>query len=134
MTARSACMPSTPWAAAKAGSSKSKWSIQARGSMAQLEGLIDWCRRFEGPEARRTVCQPGHLTRPLEPKRQGIVRRLLRKGGTDHSSPGNGNAVTAASILIPSGQRTRLLAGAFRRHDLDQRRKDHGAVPAQWCA
>ena len=22
-----------------------------------IEGLIDWCRRFEGPEARRTMCQ-----------------------------------------------------------------------------
>ena len=37
------------------------------GSTAQLEGLSDWCRRFESPEASWTMCQPGHLTRPLEP-------------------------------------------------------------------
>ena len=26
-------------------------------STAQLEGLIDWCGRFEGPKARWTMCQ-----------------------------------------------------------------------------
>jgi hypothetical protein len=59
----------------------------------------DWCRRFEGPEASWTICQPGHLTRPLERKRQGIVRRLLREGSTDQQQRRRSYAVTAASII-----------------------------------
>lgn len=59
MMARSASTQSTPWAGGKVVSSKSKWSIQARGYMAQPKGWGDWCTNSVGPGANWTKCQAG---------------------------------------------------------------------------